>query len=490
LTLLPAQGYLLRVKPRYSISGFARSLWREYAEAFTSFSRNARLYLLGSFLLGIGANQISLLWNLYLKSIGYSPTVIGQTLSLKALGSAVLALPAAFFVARIDSRRLLPSAAFLVAAAYVAQSLALSVSVVSAAVFMAGAFSTVFQVSTGPFFMRNSGPRERIHLFSLNSALSMGTGLIGSLAGGFLKDGLVAAGVPETWAYRIGLLAGAAFVLAAFIPFARIDERNAMGDATKPGAPADGDCGATGAGGTPGQAGAGATADPASRAGGTAAAVAGAAVAGAAGAGAVAPAGAANGTKADRIGPALWVKLVLPGFLIGIGAGLTVPYLNLYFKLVFNLGDGAIGAAVAAGQVATFLGMAASPLLARKIGKARSVFVTQGVSIPLILVLAFVGSLPLALAAYLARQVFMNMSTPISDNFALELVPQSRQGLVNAVKMLAWTGSWAISARVSGGLIDSRGFAPSFVLTASCYALSTLLFWLFFIRGKPRQATA
>ena len=464
LTLAPAQGYLLRVKPRYSISGFARSLMREYTEAFKAFSRNARLYLLGSFLLGIGANQISLLWNLYLKSIGYSPTVIGQTLSLKALGSAVLALPAAFFVARIDSKRLLPSAAFLVAAAYAAQSLALSVSVVSAAVFMAGAFSTVFQVSTGPFFMRNSGPRERIHLFSLNAALSMGTGLIGSLAGGFLKDGLVAAGVPETWAYRIGLLAGAAFVLAAFIPFARIDEGRGMRG--------------TGTAATPAGA-ATETADPAGTDTGAATAPA---------AGGDAPAG--DAAVPDRIGPALWVKLVLPGFLIGIGAGLTVPYLNLYFKLVFNLGDGAIGAAVAAGQVATFVGMAASPLLARKIGKARSVFVTQGVSIPLILVLAFVGSLPLALAAYLARQVFMNMSTPISDNFALELVPQSRQGLVNAVKMLAWTGSWAISARISGSLIDSRGFAPSFVLTASCYALSTLLFWLFFIRGKPRHATA
>lgn len=462
LTLRPAQGYLLGVKPRYSISGFARSLVREYSEAFTAFSRNARLYLFGSFLLGIGANQISLLWNLYLKSIGYSPTVIGQTLSLRALGSAVLALPAAFFVARIDSKRLLPSAAFLVAAAYVAQSLALSVSVVSAAVFMAGAFSTVFQVSTGPFFMRNSGPRERIHLFSLNSALSMGTGLIGSLAGGFLKDGLVAAGVPETWSYRVGLLAGAAFVLAAFIPFARIDERGAMCDTNGPVA-----------------------ADPAAAPeGGTGNAAQGGP------SGAAADAASQGGAPTDRIGPALWVKLVLPGFLIGIGAGLTVPYLNLYFKLVFDLGDGAIGAAVAAGQVATFVGMAASPLLARRIGKARSVFVTQGVSIPLILVLAFVGSLPLALAAYLARQVFMNMSTPISDNFALELVPQSKQGLVNAVKMLAWTGSWAISARVSGGLIDSRGFAPSFVLTASCYALSTLLFWLFFIRGKPRQATA
>lgn len=450
-------------KPR----GFFRSLWSEYVSAFKAFSRNARLYLAGSFLLGIGANQISLLWNLYLKNIGYSPTAIGQTLSLKALGSAVLALPAAFIVARINPRRLLPAAACLVTAAYVTQSLAISVSVVSAAVFMAGAFSTIFQVSTGPFFMRNSGTEERIHLFSLNSALSMGTGLIGSLAGGLLKDGLMSAGLPETWAYRVGLLAGAAFVLASFIPFSRIREELS---AQRAGVEA-GTAGETTGPSTASLESPSALEEPTA---------------------VMAPAAGSEPAMADkdRIGPALWVKLVLPGFLVGIGAGLTVPYLNLYFKLVFNLGDTAIGAAVAAGQVATFLGMAASPLLARKLGKARSVFVTQGISIPLIVVLAFVRSLPLALGAYLARQVFMNMSSPISDNFSLELVPRSRQSVVNAVKMLAWTGSWAISARISGSLIDSGGFSPSFMLTATAYALSTLLFWLFFIKGKSRQATA
>jgi hypothetical protein len=44
-------------------------------------------------------------------------------------------------------------------------------------------------------------------------------------------------------------------------------------------------------------------------------------------------------------------------------------------------------------------------------------------SVPLILVLGWVHALPLALLAYLARQVLMNMSSPIQDNFTLELVP-------------------------------------------------------------------
>lgn len=433
------------MSPVKRIISLASSLAHEYKTAFASFSRNARLYLLGAFLLDIGANQISLLWSLYLRSIGYSTATIGQTLSMRALGSTLLALPASFIIARIDSRRLLPAAALLTAAAYISQSLVASGNLVFASVFMAGAFSTVFQVSAGPFFMKNSGPVERVHLFSLNAALSMGTGLIGSLAGGLLKDGLMTAGLAEVWAYRVALLAGAAFVVASFFPFSRIRP------APEPAPKGEGDLSArpdelstTGQFETP----AASLADPRS-----------------------------------RISALLWVKLILPGFLVGMGAGLTVPYLNLYFKLVFHLDDAAIGAAVAAGQVATFLGMAASPVVARRLGKAKSVVVTQAISIPLILVLAFVTSLPVALAAYLARQVLMNMSTPIQDNFSLELVSPQRQGIVNAMKMLAWTGSWTIAARISGDLINSGGFGTSFVLTASLYALSTLFFWLFFIRG-------
>jgi len=55
---------------------------------------------------------------------------------------------------------------------------------------------------------------------------------------------------------------------------------------------------------------------------------------------------------------------------------------------------------------------------------------------------------------------------------------------MNALKMLNWTGSWMVSAKLSGSIIATRGFAPSFTLTAALYALSTALFWLFFLRPK------
>ncbi|HUW71330.1 MAG TPA: MFS transporter [bacterium] len=404
-----------------------RRLFDDYGVAFRSFSLNARRFLSGMFLLGIGANQISLLFSLYLKRMDYTEAGIGAILATRALGSTLVALPASMLAARFDSRRVLPVAALLTAAAYVAQSLCAAGAAIAAAVFMAGAISTVFQVSSGPFFMRNSGQAERMHLFSLNGALSMGTGLIGSLLGGALKDGLVSLGLAEIAAYRVALVVGAAFVLAAAIPFSRI-VTDPIVQSTRIG----------------------------------------------------------KLRRLEGIDLVLWFKLVFPGFLVGLGAGLTIPYLNLYFKNVFGLSDTAIGAAVAAGQIATFAGMAAGPAIAKRLGKPRAVFWTQMLSVPLILVLGWVHALPFAILAYLARQVLMNMSTPIQDNFSLELVPPERQSLMNAIKMLSWTGSWTIAARISGDLIYRNGFATSFALTASLYALSTLCYRLFFI---PRRIT-
>ena len=434
--------------------GPLRKLATEYKGAFRQFSRDARLYLLGSFLAGIGANLVSLLLSLYLKRLGYDEGRIGSFLSIRALGSVLVALPASFLVARIDPRRLLPAAAGLAAAAYAAQGLAASGAGIGAGILLGGAFNAVFQVAGGPFLMRNSGEEERMHLFAMNSAMSFATGIAGSLVAGLLKDGLARATGNEPLAYRATILVGAAFVLAAMLPFAAIRAGKAGAAASDAGPRRDKAAGTEPYGE---KAGAG-------------------------------PVARLFGVR-SRVDARLYLKILSPGFLVGIGAGLTIPYINLYFKNVFAMSDSAIGAAVAAGQVSTFIGMAASPALSRRIGRRRSIFWTQALSVPFILVLTYAKAFPLVLAAYLARQALMNLSTPLQDNFALSQVPPDQQHFMNALKMLLWTGSWMIAAEASGILILEGGFAPSFSATAALYAASTLLFWLFFLaKGKAPGA--
>jgi len=425
----------------------------DYARAFKLFSRDARLFLLGNFLSGVGSNLVSLLLSLYLKRLGYNEGDIGAFLSARALGSVLVAVPASFLVARLDPRALLPAASALAAAAYAAQGLASSGEAIGAGVLLGGAFIAVFQVAGGPLLMQSSGEEERTHLFALNGALNFGTGVVGSLIAGLAKDGLAAWTGDELFAYRATILLGAAFLLSALLPFSRISAGSAgagRGAYRPSGAPAAMD-------------------SRPDRCAGRAGALA----------------GRLFGCS-SRIDPTLYLRALLPNFLTGMGAGLTIPYINLYFKNVFEMSDAAIGVAVAAGQVFTFFGIAAGPALSKRIGMSRSIVLTQALSVPFILVLTYAGAFPLVVAAYLARQALMNLSTPLQDNFLLELVPPDQQQLMNALKMLLWMGSWMVAARLSGSLIRDGGFAPSFTVTAALYVLSTSLFWACFIRGTAR----
>ncbi len=411
---------------------FFRNVAREYKEAFSLFTPNARLFLLGNVLLGIGANLVQLLLNLYLKKLEFGESTIGTILAVRAFGSFLVALPASIVVARLNSRWLLASTAILTAIAYASVGLSSGLYPIIAGVFFSGAFASLYQVAAGPFFMRNSGEKERVHLFSLNGAIGMGTGVIGSLAGGFFKDIIFASSGNEIYAYRMALVLGACFVLAALVPFLAIRDSHAAAAARK------------------------------------------------------------EKVALGKVDIALFIKILLPGFFVGMGAGLTIPYLNLYFKNEFLMPDSGIALVFAAGQVVTFAGMMSGPALAKRLGKRRAIFLTQAVSVPFILVLAYLRWMPLVILAFLARQSLMNMSTPIADNFALERVPHNQQHFMNALRMLNWTGSWMVSTKLSGAIIAKSGFAPSFTLTAFLYALSSVLFWLFFLRkgACPPQAKA
>ncbi len=68
--------------------------------------------------------------------------------------------------------------------------------------------------------------------------------------------------------------------------------------------------------------------------------------------------------------------------VIGFGAGLVIPFLNLYLKEKFGLSYGATGLVFALSSLATGAAMLLQPLLVRRVGRLGAIVGVQALSLP------------------------------------------------------------------------------------------------------------
>lgn len=178
-------------------------------------------------------------------------------------------------------------------------------------------------------------------------------------------------------------------------------------------------------------------------------------------------------------------KLCVPELIIGLGAGLTIPFINLYFQGRFHKEAGEIGLYFTFAQAVTFVAFLASPILARRFGKVPTVVSCQLLSIPFFFAMAFTTSVELAVVAFLARHALMNMAQPVSSNFAMEILPPHQRTLTNGIKAMCWNGAWVVSTIAGGWLIDHArfvrdGYTVAMLITIGLYLTGSAIYWFTF----------
>jgi MFS family permease len=183
------------------------------------------------------------------------------------------------------------------------------------------------------------------------------------------------------------------------------------------------------------------------------------------------------------------MKLCAPAFVIGLGAGLTIPFINLYFRDRFDHSAGTISLIFAGAQVTTFFAFLTAPVLGRRFGAVRTVVGCQFASLPFFLVMAFTGAPALAVAGFLARHALMNMAGPVASNFAMESVPARQRALTNGLREVSWNTSWMLATALGGWMIQHPlfgrdGYTSSMLATITLYVAGSALFWAFWRRSR------
>jgi predicted MFS family arabinose efflux permease len=279
----------------------------------------------------------------------------------------------------------------------------------------------------------HSTPRERTHLFTAFFAVALVAGVAGSLLGGWLPRALAAlpvlrgANLGET--YRLTLAVGALISLSGAPVFARFrddEERRASGPLFEPIPP------------------------PARR---------------------------------------VLRPVAVNALLIGAGAGLVIPFMNLYFAERFRCSSAQIGSFFSMAQVLTAAAAMLGPALARRFGKLRTSVVAQLASLPFLVTLGIENQLGIAVAAFLARATLMQASTPLLNTFIMEALPAELRATATGMINLLWNIGWAVSATLAGAAIQRWGYGPTFATTATLYATAALYFYLSF-RGSPESGEA
>jgi MFS family permease len=405
---------------------------QEYAIQVRAFSVNARLYLLNVIIVGAAMGVFRLLFNFYVLSLGYDEALLGRLITVSNLTALLAALPMGYLADLLGRKYALLLSGALMSISIMGIVLWPSEGMLYGMNVVSGIGQSLGAVSMAPFLMENSGEKERTYLFSFSSGLQMAMASVGNWIGGYLPTWIGnTRGVPaiSSQAYAGSLMIVSFTIAVGLIPLVMLRAPRIQLAEKSVFAPI------------------------------------------------------AYASK----NPALLGKLILPMLITSIGAGLIMPFMNLFFRQVHGQPDPVIGSLFAWGSLAMGLGLLLAPPLADRMGKIQFVVVTQALSIPFLIILGFSPYFWMSAGAYYIRLALMNMSSPVYQTFVMEHVEPAARATVASLVSMAWNFGWAFSPTISGYLQVQYGFGPSFMGTIILYTISTIMYYVFFLRGKQRQ---
>ncbi len=398
------------------------------------FSRSARLFLLATLMDGIISSGWILFFNLYILAKGYPREFLGVINATASIATLVLGLPLGMLSDRIGRRRAMMLGVLAFSVGQGLQLLVDNTASLLAWGFLAGVGYTLWMVSQAPFMMAAAEGHDRTLLFSVNFGMVTMAGAVGSLFAGQLPailGGWLGVAADSAEAYQAVLMGAVLLGTTALIPVYFIREQ-------------------------------------------------------------VVPTTSREKAPAWRLfrTPVTW-KLLLPNVLVGAGAGLVVPYLNVFFVERFRMPDATLGVLFSLSALLTGIGSVWGPQLARQLkGKIRAVVITQSASLIFLIMLGFSPWVMAAAVGFLLRNMFMNMASPLLNAFSMEQYSAEEQGMANGLINIGWMGSWSISQMISGVIQARYGFTPLFIGMAIFYIASTVITWLFFSNAEQSPKAA
>jgi len=390
-----------------------------------SFTDDSRRYLASAFLWGFAFSVTWLYLNFLFESLGFSDSLVGAANAIPNLVAIVLALPVARLAGHLGFIRALRIAALTAGSGLILLGFVETTALVIGAVVLVGVGGMAFWVVPSPLMTALEPASNRTYLFSAQFAAQLIAGFLGSMIGGqmpglFARLTDVGPKSLEAIQWTV-VLSGLMYMLAA-LPLRRSTE-------IKPEDPGHGPL-----------------------------------------------------WHIPRPARHIFLKLLAPNALIGLGAGLIIPFLNIFVEGKFGVAFSTLGAVFAWSQLGMAMAVMTQPFIADRLGKVTSIVLVQALSLPFIAMLGFSSSFLAVAIALFVRSALMNAANPIYAAFTMEQVKESWRPSLAAAENMVWAAGWVIGPIVSGvvreRLGSDTGFLVLFAAMLALYATGITYSWL------------
>lgn len=191
----------------------------------------------------------------------------------------------------------------------------------------------------------------------------------------------------------------------------------------------------------------------------------------------------------------LLIKAIFPTLIIAIGAGLTIPFINLFFFHNFKIDSSAF--AVIGGFASVLVAILALlvPNLKSVLGFKKGITYTQSIAVIALVALATTEffndhwwAMPLAVMCFWIRTPLMNMAAPMTSELTMNYVGPKNQEMLSAIMAAIWSGSWFFSSQIFRYLKqEGLPYAHIFYITAILYAFAVFMYYLLILDYERRK---
>lgn len=196
-----------------------------------------------------------------------------------------------------------------------------------------------------------------------------------------------------------------------------------------------------------------------------------------------------------------WKKIgiaIFPTILIATGAGLTIPFINLFFLGIHGIESKAFSLFGSLSFVLVTIAMLFIPAIRRRWGYN---VIVNGFQILAVFALFIMASTEwyanwewaatIAVVAFLIRQPLMQVASPAITEMTMYYVGERNQEMMGALNASVWSGAWFFSSIIFGVLRAWEvSYVNIFMMTVVLYGIATVVYyWLIKDYERMKKST-